>query len=206
MPKKKKKDEPKFTNSAWNFELDPVLYYAYWDKAFSHEECDTIIKVANKKGLITGTVGTGPDAGKVSDIRESRVCWLTPQDDLVWVFQRLTNLVLDLNKKYFNFDVFGMHEGLQFTNYKAPSGRYGKHIDRSDGLPVRKLSVSVQLTDGDKYEGGDLCLYANDTPTFMDRTKGSLSIFPSYTMHEVTPVTKGERNSLVTWVTGRPFK
>jgi PKHD-type hydroxylase len=205
MLKKKNKDELKYTNSAWDFELDPVFFYAYWSKAFSDEECDTIIKVANKKGLITATVGTGPEV-RENDVRESKICWLTPHDNLVWVFQRLTNIILDLNKRYFKFDVFGMHEGLQFTNYKAPSGRYGKHIDRSDGVPVRKLSVTVQLTDGDKYEGGDLCLYGDDTPKCMDRTRGSLSIFPSYTLHEVTPVTKGERNSLVTWVTGKPFK
>ncbi len=40
----------------------------------------------------------------------------------------------------------------------------------------------------------------------MDKKQGTLIVFPSYTLHEVTPVTKGERNSLVTWVTGKPFK
>jgi hypothetical protein len=28
----------------------------------------------------------------------------------------------------------------------------------------------------------------------------------SYALHEVMPVTKGERNSLVSWITGKPFK
>jgi PKHD-type hydroxylase len=40
----------------------------------------------------------------------------------------------------------------------------------------------------------------------MDKTQGTLIIFPSYVLHEVMPVTKGERNSLVTWVTGKQFK
>ena len=31
-------------------------------------------------------------------------------------------------------------------------------------------------------------------------------MFPSYVLHEVTPVTKGERYSLVAWLTGKPFK
>ena len=40
----------------------------------------------------------------------------------------------------------------------------------------------------------------------MKKDQGALIAFPSYTLHEVMPVTKGERNSLVTWVTGKPFK
>ena len=40
----------------------------------------------------------------------------------------------------------------------------------------------------------------------MDKKQGTLIMFPSYVLHEVKPVTKGERNSLVTWVTGNQFK
>ena len=40
----------------------------------------------------------------------------------------------------------------------------------------------------------------------MKNKQGDLILFPSYTLHEVKPVTKGERNSLVAWVTGKPFK
>ena len=71
-----------------------------------------------------------------------------------------------------------------------------------DGI-VRKLSISIQLTDPTKYEG-DLNLYWSDAVT-MKKNKGSLFIFPSYMLHEVTPVTKGE-NSLVCWVNGPQFK
>jgi len=40
----------------------------------------------------------------------------------------------------------------------------------------------------------------------MKKEQGTLILFPSYTLHEVKPVTKGERNSLVSWVTGKQFK
>ena len=100
----------------------------------------------------------------------------------------------------------GINEGLQFTNYEAPSGKYGKHVDRGLNMPVRKLSISIQLTDPEEYEGGELYLYNDDKETLMDKTQGTLIIFPSYVLHEVMPVTKGTRNSLVTWVTGKQFK
>lgn len=190
----------KFENSSWNFELDKIHLYAFWNNAFSKEECKTIINIAKDKGLIKGKT-TGE-----SDVRDSKISWLYPIDNMDWVFRRVTDIVLNLNERFFNFDLFGLNEGFQFTNYEAPSGKYGKHIDRAINIPVRKLSISIQLTNPEEYDGGELYLYNDDKGTLMDKTQGTLIIFPSYVLHEVTPVTKGERNSLVTWVTGNQFK
>jgi PKHD-type hydroxylase len=192
----KKKSE----NSSWNFELDQTNLFAFWNDAFSKEECQTIIDIAKDKGLIKGTT-----KGK-SDVRDSKISWLYPIDDMDWAFRRVTDITLNLNERFFKFDLFGINEGFQFTNYEAPSGKYGKHVDRGINLPVRKLSISIQLTNPEKYEGGELYLYDYDKGTVMDKTQGTLIIFPSYVLHEVTPVTKGTRNSLVTWVTGKQFK
>jgi PKHD-type hydroxylase len=57
-------------------------------------------------------------------------------------------------------------------------------------MPVRKLSISIQLTDPEKYEGGELYLYDNDKGNLMSKTQGTLIMFPSYVLHEVMPVTK----------------
>jgi len=194
--------EPKFENSSWNFEVDQTNLYAFWNNAFSKEECQTIINIAKDKGLIKGkTKGE-------SDVRDSKISWLYPVDGIDWVFRRVTDMTLNLNERFFKFDLFGINEGFQFTNYEAPSGKYGKHVDRSINMPVRKLSISVQLTNPDEYEGGELKLYDgdDDEANIMDKAQGTLIIFPSYVLHEVMPVTKGERNSLVTWVTGKQFK
>jgi PKHD-type hydroxylase len=192
--------EIKFENSSWNFELDKIEPYAFWNNAFSKEECQTIINIAKNKGLIKGkTKGE-------SDVRDSNISWLYPVDKMDWVFRRVTDIVLNLNERFFKFDLFGINEGFQFTNYEAPSGKYGKHIDRSINIPVRKLSISIQLTNPEEYEGGELYLYDGDKGTIMDKTQGTLIVFPSYLLHEVMPITKGERNSLVTWVTGKQFR
>ena len=188
-------------SSAWNFKVDRVHFYCYWHGAFTKEECKKIIKIANKKGLIQGTT-----KHTSSNARKSKICWLHPSDDMNWAFRRVTDMVLDLNDRFFNFDVFGLHEGFQFTNYKAPSDKYGKHVDRASDFVVRKLSISIQLTDPEEYEGGELYLYDDDKGTLLEKKQGTLIMFPSYILHEVKPVTKGERNSLVTWVTGNQFK
>tara|TARA_R110002020_G_C16256325_1_gene770153 strand:- start:783 stop:1370 length:588 start_codon:yes stop_codon:yes gene_type:complete len=190
----------KFNNPSWNLELDKVNSYAYWVALFSKEECEKIIKIGKKKGFIEAKTK------KKSDIRKGSISWLYSTDDLEWVFRRITDTVVDLNKRYFGFDIFGFNEGLQFTNYKAPSDKYGKHIDRALGINVRKLSLSIQLNDPKDYEGGELWLYDDEKGMEMKKEQGTLILFPSYTLHEVKPVIKGERNSLVTWVTGKPFK
>jgi PKHD-type hydroxylase len=194
--------EPKFENSSWNFRLDQVNLYAFWNNAFSKEECQKIINIAKDKGLIKGKTKSE------SDVRDSKISWLYPIDGMDWVFRRITDITLNLNERFFQFDLFGINEGLQFTNYQAPSGKYGKHVDRSINIPVRKLSISIQLTNPEEYEGGELKLYdeGDDKANVMDKAQGTLIIFPSYILHEVMPVTKGERNSLVTWVTGKQFK
>ena len=191
----------KVENAAWPFKLDSVENYAYWNNAFSKEECEKIINIAKKKGLIKGTT-----KGITKDIRDSKIVWLYSCDNLDWAFGRVTDIVMNLNDRFFKFDLFGMLEGFQFTNYIAPGGKYGRHIDSSFNGTIRKLSVSIQLTDPKKYEGGELYLYSDEEGQVMDKEQGTLILFPSYTLHEVMPVTKGERNSLVSWITGKPFK
>jgi PKHD-type hydroxylase len=195
--------EPKFENSSWNFKLDTINLYAFWNNAFSKEECQKIINIAKDKGLIKGKTFND---NKTKNARDSKISWLYPIDGIDWVFSRVTDITLNLNERFFKFDLFGLNEGFQFTNYKAPSGKYGKHVDRAINMPVRKLSISIQLTNPEEYEGGELKLYDGEEETVMDKTQGTLIIFPSYVLHEVMPVTKGIRNSLVTWVIGKQFK
>jgi len=197
------KKKPKFENSSWNFKLDKVNYYAFWDNAFTKEECKKIIKIAKKKGLIKAEINN--TIKEQIDVRDNQISWLYPSDNMDWVFRKVTDIVTDLNERFFNFDLFGFNEGFQFTNYIAPSNKYKKHIDRDLNTMVRKLSISIQLTDPKEYEGGELYLYQNEKGTLMKKEQGTLILFPSYTLHEVKPVTKGERNSLVSWVTGKQF-
>ena len=192
----------KINNLSWNLYLDKVNTYSYWEKVFTKEECEKIIKIAKNKGLTKGTTRSKDE----TDVRQSQICWLYAFDNLEWVFKKITDIVLNLNSRFFNFDIFGLNEGLQFTNYKAPSNKYGKHIDKGLDNVIRKLSLSIQLTNSKEYEGGELFLYEDEKGIEMKKEQGTLILFPSYILHEVKPITKGERNSLVSWVTGKQFK
>lgn len=76
---------------------------------------------------------------------------------------------------------------------------------------VRKLSMTINLTDPTTYEGGDLMFNfgENDgsiTTVSESKKQGTVIVFPSFLDHCVSPVTKGTRYSLVNWIVGRPFK
>lgn len=194
-------NERQTPNPAWAFNLDPVNSWAYWEKAFTKEECEQIIALGNDRTQHQATT-----RGGVDDVRKSEVAWLYPSDGLDWAYRRMTDIITNLNDRFFQFDLFGATEGFQFTKYTAPGGKYGRHVDSAPGTLIRKLSFTLQLSDPKNYKGGDLCLYLGEKPEVMNREQGYVALFPSYVLHEVTPVTKGTRYSLVSWITGKPFK
>ncbi len=183
----------------WAFETDKVHNWAYWDGAFTKEECKKIID--ENQNFQKAIARNSPE----KKVRDSEICWIYPVNN-EWLYGRLTYIINNLNQQFFNFDLSGMFEPIQFTRYQAPSGFYGKHTDRAYDQAIRKLSISVQLSEPSEYEGGDLVLHCSNTSQQMEKQIGRLIIFPSYTLHEVTPVTKGTRYSLVAWISGNQFK
>lgn len=190
---------------SWSLQNDRVENYAFWSNAFTEEECQKIIDVAKTLNLQTAKVDT--DLQERLEIRDSNVVFVEA-DNFQWVYQRIGDMVNTLNNDYFNFDLWGFAEGLQFTEYNSPGGKYDSHIDKMYSGTIRKLSVVIQLSDPSSYDGGELqLLYKGErSPEIMSKKRGDLSLFPSYTLHRVTPVTRGTRYSLVGWITGKPFR
>ena len=190
--------------ASWAFELEKINAWAFWNGGFTPEECQKIIDYAEHFEKINAGVSNKGELN--AEIRESKVVWLTPEPEMQWAYERLTDIITRLNEDYFRFDLFGFTEGFQFTEYNAPSGHYGKHVDSMFNGTVRKLSFVLQLSDPKDYEGGELQIHLSDTPEVMKKEQGTVIAFPSPTLHEVTPITEGRRYSLVGWITGKPFK
>ena len=186
--------------------IDAADTWAYTLGAFDADECKKIIELGTSLELGRGTTYR-ENPSDPAPHRKSEVSWIMPSEDSEWLFRKMTDLVVGANDRYFNFDLMGFAEGFQFTRYSAPAGEYKRHVDRiSLGGVSRKLSVVVQLTDPSEYEGGELSLYNGEEPEVVDKAIGNVCFFPSYTLHQVTPVTSGTRHSLVAWVTGPQFK
>jgi len=181
----------------------PPSAAAVFKDVFTAEELTTLESFALKA---KEEGGTGAEKDK---LRKSKIVWLDFVDKNIPVYQRLAALVADANAVNFRFDIVGLGEPIQLARYEATDqGHYDWHQDFGNTSGVsRKLSLTVQLTDGDKYEGGELQIFrvANDV-LIAPRERGSVIVFPSYQLHRVTPVTKGVRHSLTAWVSGPAFR
>lgn len=190
---------------SWSLKDHVHESWAYSTGIFSKEECENIINMF-KDVVWPGTVSG--EGKQLDDVRRSDIYFLEVNDNTAWVFERLASVVNEMNPMFFNYDINKI-ETLQFTRYdEADAGFYTKHVDqlfRTDG-DVRKLSFSILLSDPEDFEGGNLTLYYQYEGANAVREQGALSMFPSYTLHEVTPVTKGTRYALVGWVLGPAFK
>jgi PKHD-type hydroxylase len=183
----------------------PCPPYAYWDDGFSREELDILQNKAREADLIARV---GHNVGAVSeDLRRSKITWLNFETDTEWVYERLSGLICKLNRDYYGFDLKGFGELFQLTNYSSDyTGTYDWHIDRGN-RNVRKMSAVLQLSEPGEFVGGELqLLHTSDVPFNVEKKRGRLVIFPSHTIHRVTPVTKGSRQSLVSWICGEPLR
>jgi len=194
------------------------LLYSYWffEKALTEEQCDNLLKLKQKNQLETGTI----DENVISKNKRKSNVFFTSEP---FIYEYVKPWVVTANENAgWNFQ-FDWGEPAQFTEYKK-DGHYGWHMDsfkkpwnrkdypNFDGK-IRKLSVTVTLSEPKEYEGGDLEFAflepdkQNEIVTEKGfRKKGSIIVFPSFVWHRVTPVTKGTRNSLVVWWLGHLFK
>jgi PKHD-type hydroxylase len=193
-----------------------MFQYGYWiwKKGLSPQVCDYIINEVPKDKLLLG----GISDGKLNKtIRNSDIFWLRKR----WIYNEVLPFVREANiKAGWNFQ-YDTQEEFQFTTY-GEGKFYDWHMD-TDSKPyktgdlkgkMRKLSVTISLSDGKDYDGGDFELdFRNTSPNKTNRlilkelrNKGSLVVFPSFIWHKVHPVTRGKRLSLVLWNNGEPFK
>ena len=113
-------------------------------------------------------------------------------------------IFLTINEKYYEYDLKDIFE-FQLIKYYV-GGNYNWHCDYGVAPvkgSVRKLSMSVHLTDPKEYEGGELNLinYSN-YPIMVNNNLGSTIVFDSRIPHKVWPITWGTRIALVGWVNG----
>ena len=78
-------------------------------------------------------------------------------------------------------------------------------VEFSKQPPVRKISMTLLLSDEKDFEGGELQLISEEKET-PKLKQGHALFFASFLRHRVKPVTKGTRRSLVMWFGGPSFK
>jgi PKHD-type hydroxylase len=163
-------------------------------RAFSPQECARMVRLGESGESVAATTE------KVTGYRSSNITWIQPGAETKWLYHRIGLLLLKANQRY-RFELTGLAEPLQYADY-GEGGHFEWHTDLGvQGTSGRKLSLSVQISDPDTYDGGAL-EFINVKRLPIPRDVGTAIVFPSYLTHRVAPVTRGRRRSLVAWAYG----
>jgi PKHD-type hydroxylase len=204
-------------------------YYWYFESVIPVRICDEIVKYGKQLQDGLATTGGYGDVKKlnqkqIKDLkkkRDSNVVWMNDR----WIYNEIQPYIHTANRNAgWNYE-WTYSESCQFTKYDKGQ-YYDWHCDSWDrpyvreandpsNGKIRKLSVTVSLSDPKDYKGGELEFdFRNKDPDKKPNIvkckeilpKGSLVVFPSFVWHRVCPVKKGSRYSLVIWNLGWPFK
>ena len=202
-------------------------YYWYFQSVIPPKICDDIIEYGkSQQEQIALTGGYDPEKVSEDDIkdvskkRKSNIVWMNDR----WIYNEIHPYIHTANKNAgWNFQ-WDFSESCQFTKYKLNqfydwhcdswSKPYNRPEEPDRHGKIRKLSVTISLSDENDYEGGDFEFdFRNDDkgsnqPQLCKeiRPKGSVVVFPSFVWHRVKPVISGTRYSLVIWNLGWPYK
>lgn len=182
---------------------DAVAYPRVLPDCLSADDCERIIALGETRLKSAASVeGRGDLASR--EYRVSDICWIEPADDSQWLYHQLGMLFSYVNEAY-GFELVGLGESLQYTCY-GPEQFFSWHIDNGlGGASLRKLSLTIQLSQPSDYEGGNLEFHG--TPEIPGaRGRGTAICFPSYLAHRVSPVKRGLRRSLVAWAYGPVYR
>ena len=178
--------------------------------AFTAAECAAIQQLGDGQQARAGDVQSRETLDEVvyeaSPNRDSSVVFLGQTPDSEWIYRRLAQVVQDSNRNFWRFEL-ARAERIQYSRY-GTAQHYHWHMDLGSKGDImhRKLSLTVQLSAPDSYQGGDLEFMIGQARELAAREQGVVTIFPSYVVHRVAPVDQGVRRSLVQWISGtRPF-
>ncbi len=118
------------------------------------------------------------------------------------IYDLLAELGRIVNEQHFQLDLSGIVKAPEYVEYTVEAGHFHWHNDYGLERPIsrRKLTLSIQLSDGAEYTGGDFEVFGAPDP--LPRDIGSVIALPAYVHHRVTPVTSGMRRALVAWLAG----
>jgi PKHD-type hydroxylase len=194
----------------WEKKVNQTDYY-WFEEGFTPEELAYLeTQVGNIPSQPGVTQNGAQDQGIGLEARSSSIKWVQFNEETKWIYDKIGQMAQTANEDLFQFDLSHMPENIQYTEYYASNkGHYDWHMDiGSEGfMRFRKLSVTVQLSGPDEYDGGDLQIWTGGQyPYTAPRGKGNVVIFPSFMMHRVTPVTRGTRKSFVLWLGGGHYR
>ena len=192
--------------------------YAYFNTGLGGTIVENIFKYVSENvsmgpaTVMTGNIDIDSDSTQPGNLNPNiRNCISGDIPRQHWINGLLDYYVREVNGEFFNYDLVGWHDEVQFLHYDGKGTGYKWHSDISapeNNVGFRKVSLVLCLSHKEDYEGGELQLIL-DGRREMDTLKldmGDCVIFPSTTLHRVRPLKSGERTTIVGWYGGPDFR
>jgi PKHD-type hydroxylase len=176
------------------------LDWVVCSKRLSDTTCDELIRLGRSFPREEPTV-VGQDVLK--EHRVGHVHMMPSVPETLSLYQMLWDTAVDATTKHYGLMLSDITRMPHYVEYPAGRGHFHWHNDYSHEQleSPRKLTVIIQLTSGDEYEGGDLEVFGTPN-SVLPRERGTVVCFPSFIPHRVTQVTAGMRQVIVAWIAG----
>ena len=182
--------------------------YIYWKNFLSEQECNRIIE-SNGHNLTDAKIGVAE--GYNSETRKTKVGLIERDNSIQDLIEKIINRICFAAQKYYGCSL-KTFEQIQYAEYEKDMF-FSWHVDsvtRLDEITsyTRDISASLILNKQTEYTGSSLqfILAGSVSPDniltpedAINQEQGTLIVFPSSTIHQVTKVTSGIRKSLVLW-------
>lgn len=173
------------------------------EDVITHALCDAILEeFSNEEEWQKTVVGGGRIDDKIRTAETIIISYPHVIEKNLKVRQKLdryvfasASLVIKKYNEKFPFCRIEEDSGYELLRYKE--GQF--YVQHTDSFKARPRAVSCSFALNDDYEGGEWGFF--DREMIVKAPKGSAVLFPSNFMypHEIMPVTKGVRYSVITW-------
>lgn len=164
------------------------------DDLLSHDEMIRARELLAHAAWRSGLATAGPQAAHVKNNQQ-----LADDAPQILALRQLVLAALERNALFFSATLPLKILPPFFNRYAGRSNAYGFHVDNAvrqnnGGHLVRAdISATLFLNDPADYEGGELIVEDTFGKHAVKLAAGSLVIYPSSSIHAVSPVTRGER-------------
>jgi len=172
---------------------------------FTKEEVNSILSYMNEEEDISFKI-------KYEGILYEKGCSGTSKrldftEENMWIFEKIKKCTNDLN-------IGLIWKSVPFATFRRyrEGDFFVKHTDdlNSDSIVkkrgVRVLTIGIQLSDENEYEGGDFLVWDKNKEIYVDKTIGNIIMYSTNVPHEVTKIKKGTRTSLILFATDKNVK
>lgn len=167
------------------------------DDVLTPEELATARGLLARSEWVSGRITAGIQAAQVKNNQQ-----LPEEAEHLPALRRLVLDALDRNALFFTAALPLKILPPFFNRYGGEANHYGFHTDnamrampKGGGYVRADVSATLFLSGPEEYEGGELVIEDTFGSHGVKLKAGSLVVYPSSSIHQVTPVTRGERTA-----------